>query len=54
MPPQEDADAQRLDLVRAADWYRLKLGWPVTFDAVHRRLILRTGEPLDAVVLPDW
>lgn len=54
MPPQEAADARQRDLAGAADWYRLKLGWPVTFDAVHRRLILRTGEALDAVVLPDW
>ncbi|SDY70186.1 hypothetical protein SAMN05216215_10333 [Saccharopolyspora shandongensis] len=54
MPPREAADARRLDLVAAADWYRLKLGWSVTFDAVHRRLTLRTGEAVDAVALPDW
>ncbi|MGW5649123.1 hypothetical protein ACWEV3_42940 [Saccharopolyspora sp. NPDC003752] len=54
MSPREAADAQRLDLVAAADWYRLKLGWPVTFDAAHRRLTLRTGEAVDAVTLPDW
>ncbi|MEV6232729.1 hypothetical protein AB0L88_33190 [Saccharopolyspora shandongensis] len=53
MSPREAADARRLDLVAAANWYRLTLGWPVNFDAAHRRLILHTGDALDAITLPN-
>lgn len=53
-PPRKTHEGTRHDLAASADWYGKQLGWPVTFDLVHRRLVLRTGEMIDAVVMPDW
>ncbi|KAA5825457.1 hypothetical protein F1721_33010 [Saccharopolyspora hirsuta] len=52
--PSEAANGKRLELIAAAEWYRLQLGWPVAFDASHCRLVMRTGETVDAITMPDW
>ena len=40
------------DLAWAARFFAQRLGWPVRIDSAHQRLVMRTGEVLDALVLP--
>ena len=43
--------AEPLDLAAGAEFFR-RLGWPASLDARHRRLVVYTGDVLDALVLP--
>ncbi len=47
------ADAAEPDLAAEAHFFSDRMGWPVSVDAVHNRLVVRTGEVLDALVLPQ-
>lgn len=40
------------DLASALTYYRERLGWPVSINARDRCLLLRTGDLIDALILP--
>src|SRR5699024_7842753 len=45
------APAAELDLAAGVEFYR-RLGWPSSLDPRRRRLVLHTGDALDALILP--
>jgi len=40
------------ELSGAKSWYEETLGWPVSLDVGHQRLIMQTGHDVDAVTMP--
>jgi hypothetical protein len=52
-PPRLAATSDWLrELVNARNEYEELLGWPVLLEVTSRRLVMRTGTALDAVVMP--
>lgn len=51
-PRAADTSDWLLELVDARNEYEELLGWPVLLEVTSRRLVLRTGTALDAVVMP--
>ncbi|GAA4888851.1 hypothetical protein H7X46_23370 [Pseudonocardia sp. C8] len=45
------ACAEQRDLAAGVEFYR-HLGWPTSLDARRRRLVVHTGNALDALILP--
>lgn len=57
MTPHTPVDARHAngasDLAYAAGVFADRLGWPVSVDAARQRLITRTGEVFDALIVPQ-
>lgn len=45
-------DFGELDLAAEASFFSEHMGWPVSIDVPHQRLVVRTGDVIDALVLP--
>lgn len=52
--PAASQPGWRGDLPAAASFFVEQLGWPVDVDRPGRRLILRAGGVVDALILPGW
>ncbi|GAB3677678.1 hypothetical protein GCM10027597_18850 [Saccharopolyspora tripterygii] len=47
-----ESASTELDLAAEATFFSELLKWPVSIDVTHKRLVVRTGDVLDALVLP--
>lgn len=46
------SDFDEPDLATEASFFSEHMGWPVSIDVGHQRLVVHTGDVLDALVLP--
>ncbi|WP_338600427.1 hypothetical protein [Saccharopolyspora sp. SCSIO 74807] len=50
--PAARSDVVEPDLAAEARFFSEHMGWPITIDVQHQRLVMRTGDVCEALILP--